>query len=65
MLKESSRICREQVIDLEKLRSENFDALVIPGGPGAIKSLSDFAFRGKDMKVDLDVKRVINDFYSQ
>ena len=65
MLKESSRICREQVIDLEKLRSENFDALVIPGGTGAIKSLSDFAFRGKDMKVDLDVKRVINDFYSQ
>ena len=29
-----------------------------------IESLSDYAFKGKNMKVDQDVKRVINEFYS-
>jgi enhancing lycopene biosynthesis protein 2 len=49
MLEESARICRTKVLDLAELRAVDYEALIIPGGFGAKTSLSDYAFRGKEM----------------
>ena len=42
---ESARIARGQVSPLTELTAEGVDALVIPGGFGAAKNLSDFGFK--------------------
>ncbi len=39
-------------------------ALVIPGGFGAAKNFSDFAFKGENFNVRSDVEKIIKDFYS-
>lgn len=59
---ESARITRGNIRPLDQLESGNYDALFIPGGFGAAKNLSDFAVKGKDMKVDAQVEKVVNDF---
>ncbi|MCB0415427.1 MAG: isoprenoid biosynthesis glyoxalase ElbB [Bdellovibrionales bacterium] len=64
VLKESARIARGDIKDLQELKSGDFDAVVFPGGFGAAKNLCDFASKGADCKVNLDVERVINDFYN-
>jgi enhancing lycopene biosynthesis protein 2 len=59
VLVESARIARGQIIDLAKLRAADIDALVFPGGFGAAKNLSSFAFDGAKMTVDPEVARII------
>jgi enhancing lycopene biosynthesis protein 2 len=56
VLEESARISRGNCKDLKELKAKDFDALIIPGGFGVAKNLSDFAFKGKDMVVKDDVK---------
>ncbi len=46
VLEESARIARGNCKDLKELKSSDFDVLIIPGGFGAAKNLSDFAFLG-------------------
>ena len=48
VLAESARIARGEISALSEFRAEDFDILVFPGGFGAAKNLSDFAFRGAD-----------------
>ena len=55
VLVESARIARGQIRDVRELKAEDYDALVIPGGFGAAKNLSDFAFRGASCAVQPDV----------
>ncbi len=55
VLVESARIARGQVRDVRELKAADFDALVIPGGFGAAKNLSDFAFKGASCSVQPDV----------
>lgn len=52
VLVEASRIVRGQISDLATANAEDFDALVVPGGFGAAKNLSDFAVKGSDMTVE-------------
>ncbi len=59
VLVESARIARGNVVDIKSIKSDDLDALVMPGGFGAAKNLSDFAIRGSDCEVDLDVARLI------
>ena len=61
VLSESSRIARGPVSALSGLRASDpaVAALVLPGGFGAAKNLSDFGFNGADMVVDKEVERVI------
>merc|ERR1719510_1792794 len=61
---ESARIARGAVQPLSQLTVESADAVVIPGGFGAAKNLSDFGFKGADMTVKGEMERVINDFHS-
>ena len=64
IMQESARISRGNVLDITTLDARNYDALVIPGGFGVAKNLSDFAFRGEHMEVDKDVAKVLKDFYN-
>lgn len=59
VLVESARIARGNVIDLAQFNAENHDALVIPGGLGAAKNLSTFAFDGAECRIDKDVETAI------
>lgn len=64
VLVESARIARGEIRDLKDVRSDEIDALIIPGGYGAAKNLSDFAFKGKDATVHPEVQRLLNDLVS-
>ena len=64
MLKESARIARGAVSPLSDLSADDADALIIPGGFGAAKNLSNFAVAGPGMLVEPDVDRVIKAFHS-
>ncbi|WP_287810927.1 isoprenoid biosynthesis glyoxalase ElbB, partial [Pseudomonas sp.] len=46
VLVESARIARGEVKDLADADVDHFDALVVPGGFGAAKNLSNFATQG-------------------
>ncbi len=51
VLVESARIVRGNVRDLAEANAADYDALLVPGGFGAAKNLSDFAVSGSDMSV--------------
>ena len=55
VLVESARIARGDIKDISEANAEAFDALIVPGGFGAAKNLSDFAFQGTDCAVQPDV----------
>ena len=65
VLIESARIARGEISDLAKFNASEFDALIIPGGFGAAKNLSTFAFDGADCKVNLDVEKAIRSMLEQ
>ncbi|QCG65479.1 isoprenoid biosynthesis glyoxalase ElbB [Pseudomonas veronii] len=46
VLVESARIARGDVKDIREANAEDFDALIVPGGFGAAKNLSNFASTG-------------------
>ncbi|MBE7374620.1 isoprenoid biosynthesis glyoxalase ElbB [Pseudomonas lopnurensis] len=46
VLTESARLARGEIKDLREARAEDFDALILPGGFGAAKNLSNFATEG-------------------
>jgi enhancing lycopene biosynthesis protein 2 len=55
VLVESARIARGQIKDVKELHVGDFDALILPGGFGAAKNLSDFAISGANCTVQPDV----------
>lgn len=62
VLAESARIARGQIKDISELAVDDFGGLIIPGGFGAAKNLSDFAFKGADCTVRPDVLKVTQAF---
>ena len=61
VLVESARIARGEIKDLKDVQAGDLDALIRPGGFGAAKNLSDFAFKGPEATVHPEVKRLLND----
>ncbi|WP_434560051.1 isoprenoid biosynthesis glyoxalase ElbB [Pseudomonas sp. Z5-35] len=55
VLVESARIARGNVKDLREARVEDFDALIVPGGFGSAKNLSNFAIEGAGCSVQPEV----------
>jgi enhancing lycopene biosynthesis protein 2 len=51
MLVESARISRGNVKDISELCASDFDAIIIPGGFGVAKNLSDYGSAGDKMVV--------------
>ncbi len=54
VLQEAARLTRGKVIDLVEADAANFDALIVPGGFGVAKNLSDFAVNGADLTVNAE-----------
>jgi enhancing lycopene biosynthesis protein 2 len=60
---EAARIAREEVRDIQGVRADELDALIFPGGFGAAKNLSTFAFKGADCTVHGDVTRLVKEMH--
>ncbi len=54
VLVEAARIARGNIKPVTEARADAFDALLVPGGFGAAKNLSDFAVNGAAMTVQPD-----------
>lgn len=54
VLVEAARIARGNIKPVTDARVDEFDALLVPGGFGAAKNLSDFAVKGASMTVQPD-----------
>ena len=63
VLVESARIARGKIKDLKDVKAKDVDALIFPGGYGAAKNLSTFAFDGPDCKVDPEVARLAREVH--
>ena len=61
VLVESARIARGNVKDIRTMSADDMDALIMPGGGGAAKNLSNFAIKGKDADIHPEVRRLIRD----
>lgn len=61
---ESARIARGPVRDVSELTPEDYDAVVLPGGWGAVKNLSDFAFNQGDFRVDEGLASFLTRFHA-
>jgi len=61
VLVESARIARGDIKDLREFNADDLDAVIFPGGLGAAKNLSTFAFDGPHCAVNAEVERVIRD----
>lgn len=64
VLIESARIARGKIKALSEFSGRDFDALILPGGFGAAKNLSTFAFDGVNCKVNPDVEKAIKEMIS-
>lgn len=51
VLTESARLARGEISPLDELDADDFDAVILPGGFGVAKNLSDFAAAGDGMQV--------------
>lgn len=63
VLVESARIARGDILDLQTVKADDLDALIIPGGFGAAKNLSDFALKGPDGQVHPEVQRILQEMH--
>lgn len=64
ILEESARITRGNVIDIADADSDDYDAIIFPGGFGAAKNIMDFAFVGDDSyQMDEEVLKFARAFY--
>jgi len=61
VLVESARIARGKITDVAKIKAADLDAIVFPGGFGAVKNLCDFAIKGADAHVHPEVSRLLQE----
>lgn len=55
VLVEAARLARGNVLSLAEAKAGDYDALILPGGFGAAKNLSDFAVKGAEAQVQPEV----------
>tara|TARA_R110002096_G_scaffold130741_2_gene280120 strand:+ start:655 stop:1383 length:729 start_codon:yes stop_codon:yes gene_type:complete len=65
VLREAARIARGEIRDWQDVRADELDALVMPGGFGAAKNLSDFATRGRQATAHPEIARLLRDMHAQ
>ena len=59
MLKESARIARGRIRDLQSAKIDDYAAVIIPGGNGTASNLCDFAEQGSKMSVVPEVTKFL------
>ncbi|ACZ75209.1 isoprenoid biosynthesis glyoxalase ElbB [Dickeya parazeae] len=65
VLAESARIARGKIQPLSSADPQQLDALIVPGGFGAAKNLSDFATRGTDCEIDKELKILTREIHKK
>ena len=65
VLIESARIARGNITKISDVDINELDGLVIPGGFGAAKNLTKWAFSGPDGEIDSEVKEIIRNVNAQ
>lgn len=61
VLVEAARIARGNIKNIKKVLGRDLDGLILPGGVGAVKNLSNFAIKGKDADVHPEVARLVRE----
>jgi len=61
VLIESARIARGDIRNVTDVTAADLDALIIPGGFGAAKNLSDFAVQGPQATVHPDIQQLLEE----
>ena len=64
VLVESARIARGKIRDIATVKAADIDALIFPGGFGAAKNLSDYAFKGPECSVSPEVARLATEVHA-
>lgn len=62
VLKEAARIARMKILNIADAEPTDYDAVILPGGYGAAKNLSNFAVKGAESTVQADVLRFTQAF---
>ncbi len=65
ILIESARIGKGRILPLDELDVKDFDGLIIIGGMGVYKNLSNYIEKRNDFDVETDVYELITSFYNQ
>lgn len=65
VLAESARIARGKIVDVAKVKAEELDAVILPGGFGAAKNLSTFAKDRAECRVDEHVAKLLRDMHNE
>ena len=65
VLAESARIARGQIKNLAEFDAKDFDAIILPGGFGAVMNLCNFAVKGPACQVNEEVERALKDAYQE
>lgn len=63
VLVESARLARGEIKDMSEISGNEIDALIIPGGLGVSKNLSDYAMQDSECTVNPDVYRLISEVF--
>ena len=63
VISEAARIARGNIKNLDELKVENFAAVILPGGYGAAKNLSDLASKGADAIVIPQLQSLLVNFW--
>ncbi|MCK2184585.1 isoprenoid biosynthesis glyoxalase ElbB [Halomonas getboli] len=63
VLTESARLARGEIAPLAELEADDFDAVILPGGFGAAKNLSNFAEAGADMVIHEGLVEALAEFH--
>jgi enhancing lycopene biosynthesis protein 2 len=64
MLREAARIARGRIVDVATVKASQLDAVVMPGGYGAAKNLSDFATKGAAATPHPEVARLLREMHA-
>ncbi|GLR76840.1 isoprenoid biosynthesis glyoxalase ElbB [Aliivibrio sifiae] len=65
ILVESARIARGNIQDIKELEVKEFDGIIVIGGFGVAKNLSNFAILGEKYSIDDDIEKVLSQFKEQ
>ncbi len=65
VLVESARIARGKIMELKEFKAEEFDGLLFPGGFGAAKNLSSWAFDGAEASILPELEGAIRGMVEQ
>ena len=57
VLVEAARITRGNIKNLNEAQAADFDAMIVPGGFGVAKNLSDFAVKGSECSIQADLMK--------